>query len=416
MKKFMAWLSEVFAPKMREITGKPWIAAISSAMQKIIPFILTGSIIFFYNVIRSYVPWLPDLGKIADYSFGLIGLIIAFMMTNQVMEKLKHPGYTITASLVAISVFMTFISPQFIDGNMVVEFGRFGPTGILVGMIAGLCVAVIFNFYGNLRLLRDSNMPDFVIEWVNNIVPILICLGLATTVVFYFNVDIFAVILWLFSPLQSFGQTLPGFILICFIPAFFYSMGISSWLFGAVTTPIFLAGIAGNIAAVQAGLPPTNIVTSETVFVTALITMGGMGATLALNVMMLFSKSRNMQTIGRICIGPSLFNINEPVMFSGPVVMNPLLMLPMWINAIVGPIVIWFVMRAGLLNIPAQLLQVGQIPAPITSVLVTGDWRAVPVYIILFAIYYFTWYPFFKVYEKECLEKEADLLEKNANA
>ena len=62
-------------------------------------------------------------------------------------------------------------------------------------------------------------------------------------------------------------------------------LGISSWLFGAVTTPIFLAGIQENINLVAQGLPATNIATSETVFTAALITMGGMGATLALNVL-----------------------------------------------------------------------------------------------------------------------------------
>ena len=72
MKKFMNWLSTVFAPKMNEICSKPWIAAVSSSMQKIIPFILTGSVIYFYNVFHSYLPALPDLGMIADYSFGLI--------------------------------------------------------------------------------------------------------------------------------------------------------------------------------------------------------------------------------------------------------------------------------------------------------------------------------------------------------
>ncbi|MBC2256838.1 PTS sugar transporter subunit IIC [Listeria booriae] len=406
MKRFMSWLSDVFAPKMRKITGRPWIAAVSSAMQKLIPFILTGSLIFFYNVFRSYIPALPDLGKIADYSFGLIGLITAFMMTNQAMEKLKHPGYTINASIVSICVFMMFIRPEFLDGSMTFEFGRLGPTGILVGMITGLFVAIVFNLYAKLKFLKNSSIPDFVVEWIHNILPTLVCLGIGAAVVFYANIDIFSFIIWLFSPLQSFGQTLPGFILICFIPAFFYSMGISSWLFGAVTTPIFLSGIAANIDAVNAGLPATNIVTSETVFTAALITMGGMGATLGLNVLMLFSKSRDLRTIGRICIAPSLFNINEPVMFSGPVVMNPMLMLPMWINSITGPIIIWIVMRTGLLNIPSQLIQVGQIPAPFSSVMVTGDWRAVIVYILLFAMYFVTWYPFFKVYERERMMTE----------
>ena len=90
-------------------------------------------------------------------------------------------------------------------------------------------------------------------------------------------------------------------------------MGISSWMFGAVTTPIFMAGIQANIDAVAAGGIATNIVTSESTFTLAFVTMGGMCATLGLNVLMCFSKSKQLKTLGRIFIAPSIFNINEPV-------------------------------------------------------------------------------------------------------
>ena len=170
---------------------------------------------------------------------------------------------------------------------------------------------------------------------------------------------------------------------------------------------IFMMAISENITAVASGMAAMNITTSETVFTAALITMGGVGATLPLNVLMLRSKSSKMKTIGRICIAPSLFNINEPLMFGAPVVFNPLLMLPVWINNIVGPVVVWFSMRAGLLNIPSKMIQVGQIPAPFSSVMITEDLRAVVVYIVLFVLYLLVWYPFYKVYEKQCVTEEA---------
>lgn len=93
-------------------------------------------------------------------------------------------------------------------------------------------------------------------------------------------------------------------------------------------------------------------------------------------------------------------------MFGAPVVFNPLLMLPVWINNIVGPVVVWFSMRAGLLNIPSKMIQVGQIPAPFSSVMITEDLRAVVVYIVLFVLYLLVWYPFYKVYEKQCVTEE----------
>jgi PTS system cellobiose-specific IIC component len=388
----MNWLSNSFTPTMNKFSQKPWVAALSSTMQKIIPFILTGSVIFLYNVVRSYITVLPDLGRIANFTFGMLGLLTAFMLANQAMEKLGRVNYTVNAGLTAIPVFLMFIKPMLgDDGMMTVEFGRLGPTGIIVGIIAGYLVAIIFNLVGKLNLLSESSLPDFVIGWVHNIIPIFLSIGLSALLSFKFNLDIFALILKAFSPIQSFGQTLPGFVLLIFIMTFFYTLGISHWLWNGIKTPIYMA---------------TNIATNEAVFTAGLITMGGMGATLTLNLLMAFSKSKGLKTIGRLTILPSVFNINEPLMYSAPVVMNPLLMVPMWINSIVGPIVVWIAMRSGFLNIPSKMIQVGQIPAPLSSVMITEDLRAVIIYVILFVLYLAIWYPFFKVYEKQRMNEE----------
>ena len=407
MKKIMLWITDKFAPKMNKVVENPWVAAVAGSMMKGLPFILAGSLISFYNVFRSYVSALPDLGKVADFSFGFISIFLAFLVANQCMEKKKLSRYTIVAGLISIAVFVMFSMPEFNEqGEIILTFNRMGSTGMLVAMLVGLFTGCIFNLYSKLHILENNvTIPDFVTEWINNLIPILCILLISTTIVFTIQFDIFDFILSLFSPLQNFGQTLPGFVLICLIPAVLYTLGVSNWLFYAASLPIFMAGIQGNIEAVAAGKEAVNIVTSETVFTAALITMGGMGATLPLNVMMMFSKAKKLKVMGRICIGPSIFNINEPLVFGAPIAFNPIMMVPFWLNSIAGPVIIWFSMRLDLLNIPYRMMQIGQIPAPFSSVMITEDMRAVIVYIILFAVYYIIWLPFFKVYEVQCLNE-----------
>ena len=407
MKKIMLWITDKFAPKMNKVVENPWVAAVAGSMMKGLPFILAGSLISFYNVFRSYVSALPDLGKVADFSFGFISIFLAFLVANQCMEKKKLSRYTIVAGLISIAVFVMFSMPEFNEqGEIILTFNRMGATGMLVAMLVGLFTGCIFNLYSKLHILENNvTIPDFVTEWINNLIPILCILLISTTIVFTIQFDIFDFILSLFSPLQNFGQTLPGFVLICLIPAVLYTLGVSNWLFYAASLPIFMAGIQGNIEAVAAGKEAVNIVTSETVFTAALITMGGMGATLPLNVMMMFSKAKKLKVMGRICIGPSIFNINEPLVFGAPIAFNPIMMVPFWLNSIAGPVIIWFSMRLDLLNIPYRMMQIGQIPAPFSSVMITEDMRAVIVYIILFAVYYIIWLPFFKVYEVQCLNE-----------
>lgn len=142
-----------------------------------------------------------------------------------------------------------FIKPV-IDANGMfsVEFNRFGPTGIIVGIAAGYMVSILFHLVGRLNPLGDSSLPDFVIGWVQNIIPIITSIGLTVFLTFYLNIDLFALVLLAFSPIQNFGQTLPGFVLLIFLMTFFYTLGISHWLWNGVKTPIFMAGIAANIA------------------------------------------------------------------------------------------------------------------------------------------------------------------------
>lgn len=405
MNKFMKWLENDFAPAANQLFQRPWIAGFSSAMQTVIPFILTGSVIFVYNVVADYLTFLPDLSPILNYSFGLLTLLITFMLTNQLMVNLNHPDYEINASLLSIGVLLMAIMPRGDEAGSISELmGNLGPSGMMVGIIVGFFVAFIFNLWGKLKFLQESSIPDFVVTWINTIIPNLITLGIAMIVVVVLEINIQEVTLSIFEPIANISQTLPGFLLLTTIPAFFFTLGISSWTFGAITTPIFIDGIQRNIEAVAVGEVATNIVTSESVFTLAFITLGGMCATLGLNILMVFSKSNDIKTLGRIFIGPSIFNINEPVMFGAPVVFNPVLMVPAWLNTIFSTIYVWILMQSGLLNIPDSLIQVGQVPAPISSVLVTQDMRAILWWVILLVINILIWYPFFKVYEKEVIE------------
>ncbi|MCD8120776.1 MAG: PTS transporter subunit EIIC [Clostridiales bacterium] len=408
MNAFMNWLSDSFAPKMKEIFANPWLSAIASCMQKIIPYILTGSLIFFYNVIVSFVPMLPDLSPISNYSFGIITLIVAFTMGNQCMEKLNHPEYVINGGLTSVCVLFLVATPMGESADSLSAFmGNIGATGIAVGIIVGLFVGLVFHLWGNLRFLKDSSVPDFVTGWINVLIPNVITLGITMILVVHLNLNLLELILSIFMPLVNVGQTLPGFMLISFVIAFFYTMGISTWLWNAITTPIFMTAIQANIDAVAAGQSASYIVTSESFYTLAFVTMGGVCCTLGLNVLMCFSKSSQLKTLGRVFIAPSIFNINEPIMFGAPVVFNPLLMIPAWINALVGPLYVWTLMSTGLLNIPSKMIQVGQIPAPICSVMITEDIRALLWWALLFVIYLVIWYPFFKVYEKQKIQEES---------
>lgn len=418
MTGIMNWFTNKLAPGMQKIFSKPWIAAVASAMQKILPFILVGSVVSIYNVFVRYIPSLPDLSFVNTFSFGMMSLIVALMLTYFGMVELDHPKYTITAGLTSVTVFLMALCPTMATLLQNATTGKteltftdinfLGGSGLFVAIIVGLVVMVIFHLYARMHLLENSaTLPNFVCEWINNIVPMTVIYQLFGITVFVVGFDLVVFINYIFQPVVNLGQSLPGFIVICFLYVLLYSVGISAWSLNAIVKPILMAGIAANAEMALAGGNPVYIVTTETIFTTALVAMGGLGATLPLNILMIFKcKSKKLKTMGKICIAPSIFNIIEPLVYGAPIVFNPLLMIPMWINSVVGPLIVWFIMKAGMLNIPAGVNNISRIPAPICTWLTTDDLRAFIWFFILFVIYTVIWYPFLMKYDHQLIEEE----------
>src|SRR5438445_10791440 len=85
--------------------------------------------------------------------------------------------------------------------------------------------------------------------------------------------------------------------------------------------PIWLSSLATN--------PPANgygIVTEP--FFHIFAHLGGSGATWPLVIYMLRSRSAQLRTVGKVALGPAIFNINEPVTFGVPMALNPIMMVP----------------------------------------------------------------------------------------
>ncbi|MDD6257852.1 MAG: PTS transporter subunit EIIC, partial [Erysipelotrichaceae bacterium] len=332
--------------------------------------------------------------------------------------KLKHRNYMVVAGLTAVCTYILTMHGTTSDkGIWSVEFSRFGPTGILVGMVVGIYVSIVFNLIAKIRFFKKgSDVPTFVQDWVKNIIPIFVTVLIQSILVFNLNLDFYKIILGIFMPLQYIAQSYPGFIVTTFIQAFFYSLGVSGWTWTGLTNAYQVPAQTANL---EQGLTGATafLNVSEITSGVGLINLGGMCATLALNVLFLFSKSKRLKTLGRVCIGPGLFNINEPIIYGAPVIYNPILLIPAWICALVGPAIVYWIFRLQLLNLPnVQLPMVGTLPILVCTVMLTGDLRGLLWWAVMFALYLAIWYPFFRRYEKQVLDEEAKAEAANVSA
>ena len=135
--------------------------------------------------------------------------------------------------------------------------------------------------------------------------------------------------------------------------------------------------------------------------------VGGSGVTLSLAIMIAFlAKSKRLRLIGKSTLIPSLCNINEPLIFGIPVAFNPILMIPMWICQLVCPIVVYLALQYGFVPIPAAPWDFGFMPQPIVAFFATKSIAGSLLTLINFGISWIVYYPFFKIYDRQCCAEE----------
>lgn len=403
MKKLVDWMNKNIAPRVMKISQNVWLNAVQEAFQIIMPFILVGSIVSLLKTLHGAFDWIPYTQLISDYTFGLMGIMVAFLIPYYVCQKKKYVSQSVVAGFTALSSYL-LLSTVGTEGS--ISIGQLGATGLFVSVIVGLLTAVLFHvFLKNPVIKEDSSLPMFIQNWFNTIVPLSIVILLSYVIGFVMNVDLFAFLMNLLSPLLTVGQSYVGLLLVYFAMVFLYSFGISPWAIAAVIVPIWNMGIQMNMDAVAAGQMPTAINTAEVIF-NGWLNVGGLGCTLPLIIMSAFSKSKRLKTVGRTVLVPSLFNINEPAVFGLSIAWNPLLMIPMWIIAIVAPTLTYLALSLNLVNIPSQVYQMSFLPTGLNSIFVSSDFRGIILWLAITAVITVIWLPFFKAYEKLEIEKE----------
>ncbi len=411
MEKVMSFMTDSVAPKMNKITRNPYVSSVQDAILTSMPLIFIGTIGTILDTIREAFPSFPNCSGFATFSFNLISLFLAFLIPSFIMEKKKQRRTRNQAGLAGLALFIMVICPVIEEGNFTIAFKALGAGGMIAAIVTGIFVGFVMSLFGKIRLFKeDSAIPDFVTVWFDTLIPILVLLLIGWILTSVIGLNLLEVITSFFAPLVNFGETFWGFVLINFLAmAFLYSFGLSTWVLYSVMSVIALTGISANEAAAAAGMAATNIHVYE---VTWIMTIGGGGATFALSIMMCFmAKSKRLKLMGKTCIVPSIFNINEPLVYGTPMAFNPILMIPMWLCGFILPCITWVVFNLSLVPIPTKVFQMWYLPKFIFAFFSTGSIRGTLLAVVLFAVSWVIYWPFFKVYDNQVCKEEAAALE-----
>jgi PTS system cellobiose-specific IIC component len=218
-------------------------------------------------------------------------------------------------------------------------------------------------------------------------------------------VDINQIVQTVFSPLVFALNTLPGILLCVLAITLLWSVGINGDnALDAVVAPVFLQYLGANVDAVGKGEPLPY--TTALGFITIFVNVGGTGATLGLALVMLNSKEPGYREVSRLSLPTQIFQINEPIFFGFPIVLNPLLMIPYVLSALALTASTYLLMDWGWINRP--FVNVPWTTPPVLGhYLVTGgDWRAAVWGAVSIALAMAVYYPFAKAAERQRLQAE----------
>ncbi|WP_448668435.1 lactose-specific PTS transporter subunit EIIC [Aerococcus viridans] len=420
---------EKMKPFFEKLSRNIYLRAIKDGFISAMPVVLFSSIF----MLIAYVPnvwgfyWSDEvvafIVKPYTFSMGILGLLVsattARALTDSYNRRLPATKQLnrVSTMIAAIVVFLFLSSIEIAQGEgdtVIAGFssGYLGTTGLLAAFVAAFITVIVYNFCmkNDIAIRMPEEVPPNISQAFTDVIPfaiaVVIAYGIDIAIRAFTGVSFAQAIIQMFQPLFTAADGYVGIAIIYGAIGFFWFIGIHgpSIVEPAITAIAFL-NMDANLALIQGGEHAANIITPGLQYFVA--TLGGTGATFVVPYLfMWFGKSKQNKAVGKASFIPTSFGVNEPILFGGPLVLNPVFFVPFVLAPILNVWIFKFFVEVFGMNGFSYFLP-WPTPGPIGIVLGTGiaplSFVVVALLIAVDAIIY---YPFFKVYDKQILEKE----------
>lgn len=204
---------------------------------------------------------------------------------------------------------------------------------------------------------------------------------------------------WIFDtiqqPLMNLGQSPATFIFLALLAQLLWFFGLHGMnIVDSVMKPLYEPAKLDNIDAFSKGLQPQYALTRNFIDVYAM--PGGSGGTIGLLIaIFIFSKREESRELAKLAIAPACFQINEPVIFGLPIILNVTYFIPFLINTPLLLFIAWVFTEP----IPFAHYICVDVPwtcPPVFSAFFAtgGDWKATVLAAALLVLSVLLWTPF----------------------
>jgi PTS system cellobiose-specific IIC component len=346
-------------------------------------------------------------------TFSLLALFVSFLVAQQLAKQLELDS--VTAGLLSLVAFL-ILTPlgQTAEYGSVITFAWLGSKGMFMAMVIGICTVKVFQFFVKRKLLikMPAGVPPEVIRSFEALIPgTVIIAGALVVRLIMMQTDFGTIHDFVYNtlalPLRSLGTSFIGTIFTVLAITVLWSVGINSGsMVNGFVRPFWLENQAENIAALQAGEPLPHIFTEQFLDI---IWMGGAGATLSLLIaIVIFAKSKQIKSIGTIGSVPGIFNINEPILFGLPVILNPIMLIPFNLVAPVMVTTQFIAMSLGLVSKPMGIAFPWPTPPIFSGFLTVGDISGSLMQLFNLFIGAMIYLPFLRILDKASKKEEEE--------
>ena len=417
MNGFMDKLSEKIMPLANWLGDNRYLMVLRDSFMLAFPLTMFGSII----VVINNLPFFNDdtkgmlsnlLGNGQNATMSIMTVFVTFgigyyLSQSYDVEGIFGGAVAFSSFLILTPFFMSTESGETVSG--VLSLDRLGAKGMFLGMIAAFVAAEIYC-----RVTKRGwqiRMPDGVPPAVTKsfaamipaILTLTVFLVINAVMVGAFNANLHDVIYDVIQkPLTGLGSSLPATLVSIFFIQFLWFFGLHGQIIvNSVMDPIWNTLMLDNLEAYKAGESLPHIVTKP-FMETFTVGLGGSGMTLAVVIILAFLMKKKQYTdIGRLALGPGIFNVNEPVIFGLPIVLNATILIPWVLAPIVVTTLNYLVMAAGIVPAPTGVSVPWTVSIIASGVLATNSWLGGLLQVIDFLIVGMIWLPFLRALDKQ---------------
>lgn len=422
MNKLITILEEKLVPVAAWIERNKYINGIRRAFIMLMPLLMIGSLFLMIQAfpLPAYQRMMANLmgenwKEIFDFpvsaTFSMLAVYISFLVGQQLAKQFGLDDIAVGLLSMASFLILTPLGKTEEYGS-VITFEWLGSKGMFIAMIVGLVSMIIFRFFINKNLVvkMPDGVPPEVIRSFQALIPGAAVLTTALIVrVVMMNTDYGTIHDFVYKvlalPLKSLGTSYIGSMMTVFAITVLWSVGINSGsMVNGIVRPFWLENQVENIAALQAGQELPHVITEQFF---DMIWMGGAGATLSLILaIILFARSKRIRTVAEIGGISGIFNINEPILFGLPVILNPIMLIPFNIVPMVFVTTQYIAMSIGLVSKPLGVAFPWPTPAIISGFLTVGDISGALMQAVNLIIGALIYLPFLRILDKAAKKEE----------